>query len=887
MAEKGVDFIKWFSELSNKDVPIAGGKGASLSEMYNLKIPVPPGFVVTAQSYIYFLEKTGIKEKIFKVLENLNVDNTAELNACSKKVREIIDNTEFPPEMTEEIKEAYEMLDAKKDQNEDAMKVLEKSEEPFVAVRSSATTEDLVEASFAGQQETFLNVKGPEHLLEKVRKCMSSLFTPRAIFYRDKNNFEHSKSYLAVVVQKMVASDKSGVMFSQNPTKPDKSIMIEAVFGLGEGIVSGQIKPDHYEVDQNLDEFKINEIQVSKKKLAIIKNDKGENETIKLNDEISQKRVLDNYQIKRLAQFARQLEKHYEKPQDIEFAIDESGIYIVQSRPITTTVKVPSKDAKEFEGEAILSGLAASPGVASGIVKIIHDISELEKIKKGDVMVTEMTNPDMVVAMQKSAAIVTDEGGVTSHAAIVSREMGIPAVVGTDDATKKLKDGDEITVDGNSGKVYAGKGETKLVVIEPIVPTKIKIKVIADLPAGAERAAKAQTNSIGLTRLEGIIATGGKHPLGFVKDKQIEKYIALLVGSLKEMLEHYDEIWIRSSDIRTDEYSNLEGAPKDEEPNPMMGDHGIRFSLKHPEILKAEFMAVKEIADEFPKKKIGLMVPLVISVDELKQAKKIAEEVKVGENVKIGIMVETPAAVQIIDDLCKEGLDFISFGTNDLTQFTLAIDRNNEDVQDLFDETHPAVLASLSKVIQACKKYGVETSICGQAGSKPAMAKFLVKEGIDSISVNADAAAKISKIVAEIEGGQAPSEQPTQPEPLAQTPPTEQPKEEPQSETPAQTETPTPTPTTMGLSVESFDKDIEASVLEALEGEEDYQPGDAGAKSEIPPLNEAIPVDSSALEEQEKASSGEEIEIQVEQELEGEIKDSLGGEWRGEKKKHQ
>jgi len=875
MEEKRVDFIKWFSELSNKDVPIAGGKGASLAEMYNLKIPVPPGFVVTAQAYSYFLEKTGIKNKISQVLNNLNVDDTTALNKVSKKVREIIETAEFPQEMEEEILESYEILDTKKSENDNATKVLEKSgEEPFVAVRSSATTEDLADASFAGQQETFLNVKGSSSLLEKVRECMSSLFTPRAIFYREKKGFDHSKAYLAVVVQKMVASEKSGVMFSQNPTKAGKSIVIEAVFGLGEGIVSGQIKPDHYEVDKDLDDFRITETQVSKKKIAIIKNKEGKNETIKLDEETSNKRVLDNYEIKRLAQFARQLEEHYKKPQDIEFAIDEMGIYIVQSRPITTKVQTPSV-SEEISGSVLLSGLAASPGVASGIVKIIHDISELEKVEKGDVMVTEMTNPDMVVAMQKSAGIITDEGGITSHAAIVSREMGIPAVVGTDDATKKLKDGDEVTVDGNSGKIYAGKGETKLVEILPIVPTKTKIKVIADLPEGAERAAKSQAKSIGLTRLEGIIAMGGKHPLSFVKDNQMEKYIALLVNNLKKMIKPFEEMWIRSSDIRTDEYSNLEGAPKDEESNPMMGNHAIRFSLKHPEILKAEFMAIKEIADEFPDKKLGLMIPLVISVDELKQAKKIAEEVGISENIKIGIMVETPAAVQIIDDLCEEGIDFISFGTNDLTQFTLALDRNNEEVQNLFDETHPAVLASISKVIRACKKHNIETSICGQAGSKPAMAKFLVREGITSISVNADAASEISKIVFEIESENSSPEQAESP---AQLPVAQQEKTE-NSSIPKQ-------PVTMNLDSESFDKDIESAVLEALEEDGgDYQPGNSNGDNNIPPLNEAIPVSSESFE-QEEYPSNEEIEVQVEEALKKEIKDSLGKEWKGEKKQN-
>ncbi|MCA9485693.1 MAG: phosphoenolpyruvate synthase, partial [Nanoarchaeota archaeon] len=654
-----------------KDVAIAGGKGASLSEMYNAKVPVPAGFVVTAQAYHYFVTHTKIQNEIESILKNLNIGDTAALNKVSKDIRELIEKTPFPKEMEEDIVEAYGILGAEKGEGE-AKEILEESgEEPFVAVRSSATTEDLADASFAGQQDTFLNVKGKDDLLVHAKKCMSSLYTARAIYYREKKGFEHSKAYLSVVVQKMVNSVKSGVMFSQNPTKGDKSIVIEAVWGLGEGIVSGKIKPDHYEVDADLDNFNINEVSLAEKKIVFIKNEDGKNEVVKLTEERSKKRVLDNYEIKRLAQYGRQLEEHYKKPQDIEFAIDEKGIFIVQSRPITTVFK--KSDQAEIGGDAVLKGLGASPGVSSGTVKIVHDLSELEKVQEGDVLVTQMTNPDMVVSMEKAAAIVTDEGGITSHAAIVSREMGIPAVVGTGNATETLKDGDVITVDGNTGKVVMGKGETKLVEIEPIVETKTKIKVIADLPAGAKRAAKSECKAIGLTRLEGIIATGEKHPIGFVKDKDMQSYTELIYKNLKEMIEDYEEMWIRSSDIRSDEYSNLKGAPPADESNPMMGMHGIRFALENKEILKAEFEAVKKVAEEFSDKKVGLMIPLVIRLEELQEAKKVMQEVGLKENIKIGVMVETPAAVQIIEELCEEGLDFISFGTNDLTQFTLAL----------------------------------------------------------------------------------------------------------------------------------------------------------------------------------------------------------------------
>lgn len=746
-------FVKWFSELSNKDISIAGGKGASLAEMYNNKFPVPPGFVVTAQAYDYFIEKSGLRNQIISMVNSIDVEDTKQLDATAKKIRMIIEDSKMPVEMANDISEAYGILDVEKSKlnkhgvTEGAMSILRNSHEPpFVAVRSSATMEDLADASFAGQQESFLNVKGADSLVLHVKKCFASLFTSRAIYYRKKKGFATEKGYLAVVVQRMIDSQKSGVMFSKNPLKNDGNIVIEAVFGLGEGIVSGMISPDHYVLSPKLD---LIEHKISDKKIALTRSSSGKTEEIKLSHEISNREVLTPHEIKVLGQYALQLEEHYSKPQDIEFAIDTDGVFIVQSRPITTVVK---ENKQEIEGNVLLSGLAASPGVASGIVKVILNLDELSKIGKGNVLVTKMTNPDMVVAMCKSSAIVTDEGGATSHAAIVSREMGIPAVVGTRNSTQKLKDGQLVTVDGFTGRIFDGKTVEKKVEIKPIVPTKrVKIKTIVDLPDYAERAALSGVKGIGLIRLETLIATSGKHPVWFVKKNKLNEYVSIIHSGLRKIAKHFDEMWVRTSDIRSDEYRNLEGAPENVEMNPMLGDHGIRFSLKNEELLEAEFMAVKELADEFGKKIFGIMFPQVISTEEVRAAKKIASKIKFPSNVKIGIMVETPAAVQVINDLCEEGIDFVSFGTNDLTQYTLALDRNNEGVQNLYNELNPAVLNSISYVIRRCKKYGVETSICGQAGSKPDMVKFLIKEGIDSISVNADAAYNVSLLINEFE----------------------------------------------------------------------------------------------------------------------------------------
>jgi pyruvate,water dikinase len=749
-------YIKWLYELDKSSGQIAGGKGANLAEMFNAKMPVPPAFIVTTAGYEHFTK--NIKEEINKLLDTIDVNKTAKLDKTAKQIRELIISNKLPEDLAEEIIEAYENISIDKSTLEiaksDALNILQNSQESiFVAVRSSATTEDLDDASFAGQQETYLNVKGNDDLLEKVKTVFASLFTARAIYYRKKKGFANEKFALAVVVQKMVDSDKSGVMFSSNPVKNNDHIVIEAVFGLGEGIVSGKIKPDKYELTRDLE---ITEKSVANKKKAMVRNSQGEVETIPLNEEKSKTQVLEEGEIKTLANHAIKIQDHYKKPQDIEFAVEAGEIFIVQSRPITTQVQ--ESPEKEIEGTPILEGLGASPGIGSGKVKIVKDISEMDKVQEGDILVTEMTNPDMVVTMQKASGIVTNEGGLTCHAAIVSREMGIPCIVGTDTATEILKENQLITVDGFHGKVFEGASKEVKVEILPIVPTKTKVKVIVDLPEAAERAALTKCDGIGLMRLEGIIASSGIHPNKYIQSKNFDKYIATLEKNIELISKPFKEIWIRTSDIRSDEYDTLEGAPPNDEPNPMMGDHAIRFSLKHPELFKAELTAINNVAKRNEDKTFGFMIPLVISPKEVIEAKRIA--VELGVKLKKGIMVETPASAFIIKDLLKVGVDFISFGTNDLTQFTLAVDRNNQKVQNLFNETHPAVLNAIKRVIRTCKEFEVESSICGQAASKKEMVKHLIDYGIDSVSVNADAAKDISELIAEIEKENPEKEQP-------------------------------------------------------------------------------------------------------------------------------
>ncbi len=762
--------IVWFKQVSKDDVNIVGGKGANLGEMSHAALPIPPGFVITAGCYKDFIERTNIKYKILNLVNSIKVSDTDQLEAIALKIQKLITSTEIPKDIAEEILEYYTSLSAT---DAGSTEELLSSDRPlFVAIRSSATAEDLAEASFAGQQASFLNVKGNEQVIKAVRDCWASLYTGRAIYYRVRNNFDHSKVFIAVVVQKMVDSRASGVMFTVNPaTNDDSEIVIEAVRGLGEAIVSGSVNPDLYIVNKERNQIIHEEVRGQDWQYL---RDRKTGKTIKkdISDEEKKKRVLNDKEVLEIARLGRRIHAHYNKPQDIEWAIEGANVYIVQSRPVTTFKQTGSEQKENSENieeevksgkiKILVSGLTASPGVASGIVKIVHDISELNKIQQGDILVTPMTNPDMVPGMQKAVAIVADLGGLTCHAAIVSREMGKPCIVGTEHATKVLKEGQMITVDAIHGHVYDGA-----ITIETVAPPKpmslaafpletaTKIKVLCDLPEIAEKAAATGADGVGLIRIEFMIVAGGVHPSKFIRDGKEQDYVALLVNGIKTIADKFKNkpVWVRTSDIRTDEYRALKGGSEEpNDQNPMIGWHGIRRALDEPGILKAEFKAIKKL-HELGYKNVGVMLPFVIRTEEVRESKKIMREIGLEpcKDVEFGVMVETPAACWIIEDVCREGISFISFGTNDLTQTTLGIDRDNERIAKLYDEMHPAVLGEIAHVVRTCRKYGVTTSICGQAGSRPDMAKFLVRIGIDSISANIDAVSQIRETVAHTE----------------------------------------------------------------------------------------------------------------------------------------
>ncbi len=749
-----MEYVKFFEELKKEDVDIAGGKGANLGELTQAGIPVPPGFVITSATYQKFMDETGITQEIMDILDALDVNNNKELQESARKIKKIITETEIPDEITNLIIEAYNAL-CHRIGKEDA----------FVAVRSSATAEDLPEASFAGQQDTYLNVKGPEDMIKYVRKCWASLFEARAIFYREENNFDHSKVYIAVVVQEMVDAEKAGVMFTVHPSTGEEKILIEGAWGLGEGVVSGTVTPDTYWMDKATGE--ILEKQISEKKTMFQKkSEDGQTVQAPVPEDLKNKRVLSDDELARLVALGKKIQEHYQFPQDTEWAIENGKIFMLQSRPVTTLDMGTAQGETLEEGErtVITKGLGASPGMAAGTVKIINTTDELDKVQEGDILVTVMTTPDMVPAMKRANGIITDEGGVTCHAAIVSRELGIPCVVGTGDATSIIPENSKVTLDGNKGMVWEGilvetekkmesTEEPTVVLQAPLTVTEVKVNV--SMSEAAKKAAATGADGVGLLRTEHMMLTTGVHPKKYIMEGNEGELVRVLVENILKVADSFypKPVWYRTLDAPTDEFQSLDGGEDEPyEHNPMLGWRGIRRELDEPEILLAEFKAIKKLHEQ-GYTNIGIMLPLVQHPDELRQAKKIARQagLKPQKNIEFGIMVETPAAALTIEDFIAEGIDFVSFGTNDLTQYTLAIDRNNENVADLYSESHPAVLKLIERVIIECNKAGVKTSICGQAGSMPAIVEKLVELGITSVSANTDAVATVRETVARVE----------------------------------------------------------------------------------------------------------------------------------------
>lgn len=744
-------YVKKFEDLNKSDIPIAGGKGANLGELTQAGIPVPPGFVVTAQTYEKFMLETGINDKVLSILDEIDINDTKALQAASEGIKAIINEAPIPEDMILFITEAYNQLCQRFD-----------GDDVEVAIRSSATAEDLPEASFAGQQDTYLYVSGIDAVLEYIRKCWASLFEARAIFYREENDFEHAKVLIAVVVQKMANADKAGVMFTVNPSTGEEIALIEGSWGLGEAVVSGDVTPDNYQVDK-ADNSVIN-VTISDKKVMYINDENETSIKVDVPEEKRNERVLSDEELIELTEMGKRIQAHYGEPMDTEWAFENGELFLLQARPITTLGDVCEDvaEASDDIGEVLVRGLGASPGMAAGNVKIILDIEELDKIKDGDIMVTTMTTPDMVPAMKRSSGIVTDEGGVTCHASIISRELGIPCVVGTGDATSILKENTGVTIDGKKGLVFDGISQTKQEPVQaagsveaaPII-TVTEVKANVSMPEAAAKAAATGADGVGLLRTEHLMLTAGIHPGKFIADGNEDELINTIAENVMIVADEFypKPVWYRTLDAPTDEFITLEGGENEpEEHNPMLGWRGIRRELDQPEILKCEFKAIKKLHEQ-GYTNIGIMIPLSQSPEELKQAKALCSEVGLEphKDVEFGMMVEIPAAALTIEDYIAVGIDFVSLGTNDLTQYTLAVDRNNEYVAKHYSEEHPAVMKLIEMTIKKCVEAGVKCSICGQAGSVPRIVEKLVGFGITSVSSNTDAIAEVRKTVARAE----------------------------------------------------------------------------------------------------------------------------------------
>lgn len=743
--------VLWLEEIKKEDIISVGGKGASLGEMTAIGLPVPKAFVVTAQAFRRFLVETGIEEELFRRLERLDVDDNGALESVSREVQEIVLGAEMPDQIRQDIVDAYGRMGA---------------DGTIVAVRSSATAEDLPDASFAGQQETFLNILGEADLLDAVQRCWASLYGARAIYYRAKQGFDDRSVNIAVVVQELIGSEKSGVMFTSHPVTGEPLTIVEGSWGLGEAVVSGSVSPDNYVYD--LRSGRVVDRLIAEKEIMIVPEGKRGTKTVKLSAKQRTAPVLSDAEVARLATLGKIAEDHYGVPQDVEWAIVGNDVFILQSRPITTIKRPeiphggaePAGKGKGALGVVLVEGQGASPGIASGRVVIVRDVKDTSAVKDGDILVTKMTNPDMVPAMRRVSAIVTDEGGMTCHAAIVSRELGTPAVVGTKKATKVLKEGQIVTVDGEKGIIYEGAVAAPAAAAPAAAPvaaaaapviTGTLVKVNVSLPEAAQRAAATGADGVGLLRIEHLILGLNKTPGWYIKNNAEEEFIAELYSGIKTVLDAFPgkPVWVRTLDAPTDEFRNMEGGETEPiEHNPMLGWRGIRRDLQTPDQFRLQVEAFKRLwAAGYDN--LGVMFPMVNHPNEFIRARALMKEWGVDvENATLGVMIEVPSSAILIEDFIRAGIRFASFGTNDLIQYTLAIDRNNEHVADMYQPKHPAVLRLIDYAISVCRENGVECSICGQAGSDPAMVTWLVEHGISSVSANIDAVPRIREAVA-------------------------------------------------------------------------------------------------------------------------------------------
>jgi len=778
----------WFKEISVNDVPLVGGKNASLGEMYRHLVPqginIPNGFALTAYAYFCFLKETGIDKQLKDIFDKFNPDDIKSLQKTGKAARELILGVDFPKRMKRNIIKCYKKLG----QNY-------KTKNLSVAVRSSATAEDLPDASFAGQQDTYLNISGEEEIIEACKKCIASLFTDRAIAYREEKRFNHLEIGLSVCIQKMVRSDvgSSGVMFTLDTESGFKDVvLINSIYGVGEMIVQGKITSDEFFIfkptlAQGYKSVIVKNLGRKDRKLIYAK--KGGLKEIKVNEKQQLKFSLTDKEALTLAEWGVQIEEYYSKirkkwmPQDIEWAKDgKTGkLFIVQARPETVHSTAKKNIYKEYkldtDKEPILKGIAIGDKIGQGKVRVIPNVKNISQFKKGEILVTKMTDPDWVPIMKMASAIITDEGSKTAHAAIVSRELGIPAIVGTKNASKILKTGQQMTVDctqGLNGKIYKGliKYDVREYNLRKIPKTKTKISVNIGAPELAFRTANLPVKGVGLAREEFIIAQKIKcHPLALyhfnkLKDKKLKKQIAEITIEHKDKKEFFikelaegiaqiaaafypQEVIVRFSDFKTNEYAQLIGGSlyEPEEENPMIGWRGASryYDPKFEPAFGMECKAIERVRDVFGLTNVSVMVPFCRTPEEGDKVLKLMKKhgIEKGKNgLKTYVMCEIPSNVILVDEFL-DIFDGMSIGSNDLTQLTLGIDRDNASIAHIADERNEAVKNALKTVIKACQKRKKYVGICGEAPSTfPDFAQFLAKQGIETMSLSPDAVIK-------------------------------------------------------------------------------------------------------------------------------------------------
>ncbi len=738
------DFVVSLDDVDKDDVVYVGGKAANLGEMIQAKFPVPEGFVVTANAYRAFISDNSLGNKIDHLLSSINYQNQSSLSQVSQHIQRLILNSEIPEPIVASIFKFYEEMGGK----------------TRVAIRSSAVGEDSKEASFAGQNDTFLDVVGESSVIEKVRRAWASLFSPRSIFYRHEKKINHTKTAIALVVQRMVASDQSGVIFTIDPISGDKSkVIVEAIFGLGEYIVQGKVTPDHYEVDKKDQKILSKNIQEQK---VLLKKDGASDKEVKTPIFKRKSQKITDSQILALADLAIKIEKHYYFPQDIEWACEGRKLYIVQTRPITTIGNHKKQEVKPSSTKPILIGQPASPGIGTGHVRKIKNIKDIGKIKREDVLVAPLTNPEYVPAMKKASAIITELGGRTSHAAIVAREFGVPAVVGASHALSVLSENEIVTVNGKTGEIFrGGVVKTNYHHDDTSIDIKTATKVMVNIgqPEIAKDVASKNVDGVGLLRAEFIIAGIGIHPKKMIHDGKSKEFVDKLAEGVATIAKAFypRPVLYRTTDFKTNEYRDLVGGKnyEPEESNPMLGYRGAFRYMHDPDVFKLELRAIKKVREKMGLNNLNLMVPFVRTVKELEEVKKLinGENLKRSATFKLYMMAEIPANVILIEDFIKVGIDGVSIGSNDLTMLMLGIDRDNHEVATEFDERNPAVMWAIERLVKACKKANVNISICGQAPSVyPSLVDELVSLGIDSISVSPDALNDTRRIVYLAEG---------------------------------------------------------------------------------------------------------------------------------------